>query len=115
MKNDRADWTCPNADAVWVITPKVMVPAKKGGAQAEEEKRLLVLIGASHHRVSDALAPWDDTTERKLEAIVGEIAVEATVLMEQQQVGGTGGARQVAGQIGRRQDNLLVLADEVIE
>ena len=32
MKNDSADCTWPKAEAVWVITPKVMAPAKKRGA-----------------------------------------------------------------------------------
>ena len=32
MKKDSADCTWPNAEAVWVITPRVIAPAKKRGA-----------------------------------------------------------------------------------
>jgi hypothetical protein len=61
-----------------------LIARPKGGAQAEKEKRLSVLVGVGPHgRVSDALARWDDTEEQKLETIVGEIAVDVAVLIEQ--------------------------------
>ena len=67
-----------------VSLPLSVQATKKGGTQAEEEKRLSVLVGVTpHQRLSDALARWDNTAERKLEAIVAEIAVDVTVLIEQ--------------------------------
>jgi hypothetical protein len=67
-----------------VSLPLSIQATKKGGTQAEEENRLSVLVGVSpYHRVSDALARWDDAAERKLESIVAEIAVDVAVLMEQ--------------------------------
>jgi hypothetical protein len=64
--------------------PLTAQETKKGGARAEKENRLSVLAGGgSDHRISDALARWDDTKERKLETLIGEIAFEVAVLLEQ--------------------------------
>ena len=40
MKNDRACWTWPKADAVWIIAPSVMAPAKKPGAVTTKGKMM---------------------------------------------------------------------------
>lgn len=50
----------------------------------EKEKNLSVLVGGGPSRwVGDAVARWDDTEGRRLETIIGEIAVDVAVLMEQ--------------------------------